>query len=119
MMDARTLEALQASIAKWERNAEAKTPEDVKMGPAECPLCMTFNSLFVLKTGHTECFGCPVFEKTGLHGCNGTPYDIALTDYLEWSDGDEDAASKFASKAASEVAFLKSLLPSEDAGRAL
>lgn len=40
-MDAKTLEALKASIAKWERNAEAKTPADVLYGAEACRNCFT------------------------------------------------------------------------------
>jgi len=108
-MNAQTLEALKASIAKWERNAEAKTPDDYKTGQDDCPLC----KLFIAVSDLDMCVGCPVAEKTGEDGCSGTPYLRAWQARSKWSFEPKSTKHRAASHAAArdEVAFLKSLLP--------
>jgi hypothetical protein len=104
-MDAKTLEALKASIAKWERNAEAKTPDEFKLGWSECPLCDLF-----LDPG--RCGGCPVFNRIGERFCRGTPYINASWTSSWWTSSDQSSFRDRAHAAArDEVAFLKSLLP--------
>ena len=105
-MDAKTLEALKASIAKWERNAEAKTPADYRIGEIDCPLC----GLFIYPD---RCEGCPVFAKTGERFCRSTPYMLASSLRTWWSEGDNAFRDHAQSAARDEVAFLKSLLPEE------
>jgi hypothetical protein len=108
-MDAKTLEALNASIAKWERNAEAKSPEDAKLGSEYCPLC----HLFANGSEKSPCEGCPVKLKTGLGGCEETPYWAADWAHDDWLDGDA-TAEDFHAAARKEVDFLKSLLPTSE-----
>lgn len=105
-MDARTLEALKASIAKWERNAEAEKPDKYLTGVNDCPLC----ALFYAK----GCVGCPVRDHTGWALCDGSPYQEAFDAWERWDDGD-GAADEAHALAREEVAFLKSLLPAEEA----
>jgi hypothetical protein len=105
-MDAKTLEALKASIAKWERNAEATDPFEFKISEKDCPLCAMF------KIGSDECKGCPVFEKTGATFCRETPYIPAATARRDWRCGDVPADRAHAA-ARDEVAFLRSLLLEE------
>lgn len=88
-MDAKTLEALKGSVAKWEAIV-AGTGED--HGQMNCPLC------YVFIIG--DCEGCPVMAATGKRFCAGTPYEA----YYE---------SAKRSDAADELAFLKSLLPQD------
>lgn len=95
-MDARTLEALQASIAKWERNAAIENIEDAKLNVSSCALCNVFYA--------DRCHGCPVFEL-GHYQCDGTPYDDAHAAYGNYNIG------AFRTAAKREVAFLQSLLP--------
>lgn len=103
-MDARTHKALMASIAKWERNAEAKTPDDYLTGPEDCALCMLFFS--------KDCHGCPVSARTGESTCYGSPYGDAFLAWLAWSRWERGEPALAAHAAArKEVAFLKSLLP--------
>lgn len=104
-MNAQTIEALKASIAKWERNAEAKTPRGYKTGPESCALC----KLFFWK----DCDGCPVAQNTGSLFCNGSPYEHAWEAYAVWRIYPKDAERRDRAHAAArdEVAFLKSLLP--------
>lgn len=106
-MNAETLTALKASIAKWERNAEAKTLAGYKTGPNDCPLC----KLYFWR----GCISCPVFEKTGAKGCELSPYEDAWTAYDHWERKPKDAERRDSARAAArdEVAFLKSLLPEE------
>lgn len=101
-MDAKTLEALKASIAKWERNAKAEYPEEYNTSAFDCPLCQLF-------LGYRDaCRGCPVASATGLTHCNMTPYKAATEAALQWDKDDGEAARDVA---LGEVAFLKSLLP--------
>lgn len=103
------LVALNASIEKWERNALAEHPHEVKTSPADCPLCNLFYG--------GKCVGCPVRERTKVDGCAGTPYDGAAAASAAWryTDADKDqyatVRDRFRQAAAEEVAFLKSLLP--------
>jgi hypothetical protein len=103
-MDAETLKALKASIAKWERNAAAKKPEDFLVRASDCPLCDLFYE-------RDLCVGCPVAAATGKSACSGTPYHSAHSAWLSWQHGGRSARSH----ARKEVEFLKSLLPAEEA----
>jgi len=105
-MDKKTLRALKASIRKWERNAKVKYPDKYLVDSDDCPLCGLFFDL--------DCEGCPVMQRTGRRGCGDTPYieaSRARVDW-EWDYGPMEAAHDAARK---EVAFLKSLLPAEEA----
>lgn len=65
-MDAKTAEALEGSIKKWEAIVEGTGADQ---GPHNCPLCqMFFNNV--------DCEGCPVREATGKPVCNDTPYTL-------------------------------------------
>jgi hypothetical protein len=97
-MDDETLTALRGSIAKWE-GIVAGT--DVDRGASNCPLCQLFRPQGAY---NSPCRGCPVYQDTGLKGCEGTPYDHYN------SDGEGAKAL-----AQAEVDYLKSLLP-ENAG---
>lgn len=94
-MDARTLKALKGSIAKWEAIVAGTGTDE---GPRNCPLCVEFWGDY--------CKGCPVRDKTGHHGCIGTPY-------AEWERADVTAATTPAlvALAQAELDFLRSLLP--------
>jgi hypothetical protein len=104
-MDALTLEALKASIAKWERNVAAVTPDDVELGYMACPLCTLF--------WDDDCKGCPVAMKTGKVECDSTPYYDAYWAFNNWIllGSSSVAGEAFRSAAQDEVDFLKSLLP--------
>ena len=106
-MDARTLEALKSSIAKWEKNAAAETPADAHVFGSSCPLCALF-----AREDEEYCKGCPVYERTGDSDCFGTPWEKASQKWLRWKKG---AETDFHDAAREEVAFLKSLLPPEEA----
>jgi hypothetical protein len=110
-MDAKTLEALKASIAKWERNAEAETPAQYLTSGSDCPLCEMFVR-YMRSEG--VCTGCPVFGATSQKGCFGTPFHAADDARYAWvyNEGTKEAAHE---AARAEVDFLKSLLPAEAA----
>lgn len=127
-MTPETLAALKASIAKWKRNAVAKTPEEYLIGAANCPLCVLFKNSECLGGW---CIGCPVFEATGNILCDSTPYDNAHDAHTIWLDNDAPLRHHVAGveqgrwavellrddahrAALAEVAFLESLLPDED-----
>ncbi len=102
-MNAKTLKALNGSIAKWEAIV---TGTGVDAGPSNCPLCLAFRNFSM---GGVSCLGCPVRDTTGEDGCAGTPYE-------KWEDlaesGQRKANTPELKKAArAELAFLKSLLP--------
>lgn len=92
VMDAETLQALRASIQKWERIVAGTERES----ESQCPLCEKF-----CVNSRDYCRGCPVAEKTGQRHCDGTPY----YDFRDDGQSSVDAQR--------EVDFLKSLLPHE------
>lgn len=93
------LEALQGSIAKWERIV-AGTGKD--HGVDDCPLCQMFNTE---SAAYRPCRGCPVYEKSGRSLCSSTPY----SDFSYAKRNANKAGMAFAAEA--ELDFLKSLLP--------
>lgn len=95
--------ALEASIAHWEANAVAETPEEASVSGRDCALC----GLFV----PNDCEGCPVSAKTGKISCRQTPYYDALDARECWEEFPSDSANRDAFHAAArdEVAFLKGL----------
>lgn len=95
--------ALEASIEKWERNACADHPDDVKLGPEYCPLCQLF--------WEDDCESCPIAAHTGQIFCKDTPYERADIVAYRWEDypDSENLREAFREAAEEEVAFLKSL----------
>lgn len=75
-----------------------------------CPLCQLFIE--------NDCKGCPVSDRTGEGGCEGSPYrdwlaatyyDVAI--HGQRAQNRQNPEALEAAKA--ELAFLKSLLPSD------
>jgi len=104
-MPQETLTALQASIARWQANAVAKTPYDVRLGIEACPLCALFFD--------GACKDCPVMAKTGRRGCAGSPYGAAEMALYMWRSAphNHERRGAFRAAARAEVEFLESLLP--------
>lgn len=102
-MNKKTLTALKRSIAHWERLANGKRRAYEDIGPEDCALC----DLFL----HKECEGCPVFGKTLVRGCNGTPYSHAHFVIMNSKMDDPFDDPLFRRAAKTELRFLKSLLP--------
>lgn len=108
-MDQRTLEALKGSIEKWRRIVYKGASNG---GPEDCPLCQLFNT-YEHKYGLAgeKCVGCPVMERTGVSGCEGSPYEkIENSFYVDPINEDP----KVLKHAKAELAFLKSLLPPQE-----
>lgn len=94
-------------------NALAEEWKDAKLGPSNCALCRIFRKRNCDDYGF--CRGCPVAEKTGLPGCNGTPYIDLVKAHHEWMDAGTGEEAAFARKAfreaeVQEVLFLLRLL---------
>jgi hypothetical protein len=103
-MTEQTLEALEYSIAHWERLASGERYDGEGIGPAYCALCNMFYN--TTKTQLLACVGCPVLTHTGQRYCNDTPYHAA--ELAIWGDGGCDS-SEFLHAAKAELEFLKSL----------
>lgn len=97
-MDRKTLTALKKSIKHWEENVEKSKKEILNYNDIDgtnCELCCVF--------GNTFCVGCPVYKKTFLTHCNGSPWrsvNISIS-----------AGKNTIEPCEKELAFLKSLLP--------
>ncbi len=97
-MEPTTLQALEESIAHWQRLSTYQHKKGEKPVVTQCALC----NLFV------NCFPCPVRQRTGVDGCGMTPYGKAnsLFNYTQHTQSD-----KFLKAARKELLFLVSLLP--------
>lgn len=106
-MDAKTLEALKGSIAKWEAIV-AGTGED--RGADNCHLCAIFrpNRHLVFTPNQEPCLRCPVREASGEPYCRNTPYEA--WDAVDSEDGRADTPEAKAA-AQAELDFIRSLLP--------
>jgi len=101
-MNKKTLNALKGSIRKWEKIVSGT---GVDNGKDNCPLCEL----------SLVCEDCPVFKKTGLEGCEGTPYDAWVNHQRKVHNKHrwrilEDGLPEDGLKVL-ELKFLKSLLP--------
>lgn len=106
-MDARTAEALEASIRHWQENVNAQRAPEASTSPEDCALCRMF-----FRNGMRDaCRGCPVFKKTGKSHCDDTPYDLALPAHENWEHGYGGIAMRdaFRIAAKAELDFLISL----------
>ena len=129
-MDQATRTAVLDSIRHWRENAEATRPSAASIGADKCALCVKFSYKLY---GPAACKECPVYKKTGLAGCGGTPYheakgvlttwkDLArlegkvsadMEDFLARKIAEAKAKQGFQDAAAKEVRFLESLLLEE------
>lgn len=86
-------------------------------GPHWCSLCKRFNAVYVGGCREESCKECPVFEKTNLKFCEGTPYDTVEDAQIEYEGNAEcgDPAfydtDEFKEIASQELEFLRGLLP--------
>ncbi len=104
-MDAKTLEALKGSIAKWERIVRGTGGSQ---GSDNCPLCQIF------LRDNERCYGCPVQKAVRKHLCRGTPYAdlwIPADTAYEFSEGHMAKNDESRLAAQAELDFLRSLLP--------
>lgn len=114
-MNKKTRAALMKSIAHWERMLISFKTD--KPTCEQCELCRLFNPpLWVPRPN--DCFGCPVYAKTGKQYCNETPYISAAESYrkaerdLRGTNTEPvKPSTEFKKLARQEIKFLKSLLP--------
>ena len=98
-MDDITLNALNESIAHWQRYADGLGEGEGEPVTTNCSLC----GLFYMN----DCVGCPVRNSTGRINCRLTPYGDAYDAYTRFGP----QSQKFIEAAKIELEFLKSLLP--------
>lgn len=103
-MNDEALRALRGSIEKWRAIVNRTGGDD---GIRNCPLCQLYYE-------GNGCPGCPVAEHTGEGFCRGTPYTdwtaaFSPTRYMLIADTPYRVAL-----AERELAFLESLLPTEE-----
>jgi hypothetical protein len=103
-MTPRTLQALKASIAKWDKNARVRNLDNAQIGVEDCALCLLFHE-DVRGYDEEPCVGCPVAAATREPYCGGSPYVNASHERRFGTP----AAFRAAAKA--EATFLRSLLP--------
>lgn len=107
-MPKKTLVALKASIKKYEAYLGAEHPDEIILGPGNCPLC----NLFYMAPD-AWCVGCPIFEWTLKEACEGTPYEELVDAHDNWErNATAEAKDKVMVAVAKELAFLKILYPS-------
>ena len=117
-MDEKTREALEASIAHWEKNARSPYWDEVSTRAEDCALCAQF-----IVGDNPDCAGCPVSTATGKDLCRGTPYPAASSARQRWCRASQERSANmpeavaFRAAAQAEVDFLKGLRP-EDEGTA-
>lgn len=67
-----TAEALEKSIDHWHRHATGTAGPGEEIFGKDCALCALF-----LDANAEECHDCPVYERTGEHLCESTPWQQA------------------------------------------
>lgn len=102
-MDAIARKALELSIRVWEEKLGTPVLE-LRFGPAHCPLCHMYNTSWQTQE---PCLDCPIYNKTELRFCRGTPYE-KVSRALErgLNNGIYDIIKE-------EIQFLKNLLNPE------
>lgn len=121
-MKPETFKALKDSIRHWKRMQKMTLRQRVAEGNKEepsgpnCALCARFyfNGDFglhcrLIEGGAVE--ECPVAEKTGMIGCNGSPWWDAFNAFYFTS------SKAWKKKAQAEIDFLESLLPKKEGAK--
>lgn len=95
--------ALKSSIEKWKTIVLFLEKDRLALAPyADCSTCALCHLYSVEESGfNPDCTRCPVYYKTGITGCAGTPFDAF---YDAHDRGTELRAAR------REVRFLESLL---------
>ncbi len=107
-MNPETLQALEESIAHWQRLSTHQHKKGEEPGAEACALCHKFRKVNGQWSLTTWCKGCPVKEYTGKTLCAGTPYTFAAIEFNQLRHTQSD---KFLKAARKELLFLVSLLP--------
>jgi hypothetical protein len=98
--------ALELSIEKWKKNTKVQRKSQARIKAESCPLCAMFANTNDEDTLLDElCNGCPVKARTGIYGCQGTPWEKARDQYHDKLASVQD----FHKAAQAEVEFLESL----------
>lgn len=107
-MDKRTRSALEESIVHWEELAGLPFGQvhTIRANGSACALCQEFYEK------NNVCDGCPVAERTGQGGCEGSPWHSA---YSAKFSADEDGLKydRWKKLAKEELEFLLSLRETE------
>ena len=92
---------LELSIEKWKDILDGTgTDEETN----NCALCITHS---------TTCHSCPVYKKTKLSGCNGSPFSV-WHNHKRLCDKGTTTCSECRRIAQDELKFLKSLRPAKE-----
>jgi hypothetical protein len=104
-----TLEALNHSIAHWEKNAQALDPIEASLRARDCALCRLYRvPKRSCKKAMNACQGCPIMKTTGVNICLATPYIKANFAYENWcTEETEEARAAFQAACQDEIDFLK------------
>lgn len=108
-LDAIKRQAILDSIACWEEKlslARQGKYSEIKLGGDNCPLC----KLFCHGKYYEHCDDCPVFKKTGLHGCDGTPFTEVKMAMGRIKLGVNVYFVELPQRIEEEIRFLRSLL---------
>lgn len=112
-INAKAKRALEKSIEKWELNllhAQRADWSAITLNCRTCALCCEFLIDYEgrMFPDQSRCVGCPVYERTGLKTCEGTPYYevVNIMHRKFFNVHDEEALIDAISR---EVEFLKSL----------
>jgi hypothetical protein len=98
-------EALEISIATWEKKRDGTDPRDIVIGVNECALCKEF-----FRRTEDYCSGCPIRKKTDRILCNGSPYSIAEHFLRRWKRySDDDSRQNWVMAAQEMIDFMKDL----------
>lgn len=111
MMDAKTREALEGSIAKWQAILAGTGTDRMS---TNCPLCQLFYDEFDEEYNSDyrtlNCSGCPVRGHTKQTDCAGTPYEAWVKAGGRGKTADTPELKDLAQ---AELDFLVSLRPEE------
>lgn len=110
-MNKKAAKALDESIAHHKRMhdfASVDEFEDENPGARHCALCALYCQISNIDS---PCNGCPVMEKTGCGGCNGSPWEAAFDAYIEWKNNPDSkkARTKWRRASTKEIKFLEGL----------
>lgn len=113
-MDQKTRDALEASIKHHEECLAESRPDLIQLGVKSCALCRQFYK-YDRENNELNCDGCPVKERTGENGCEGSPYEDAFDLMLTWESSEEEAdRDRYRAAEQCEIDFLKSLRPKDE-----
>jgi len=101
---------LEASIEHWIHNRD--NPETATLGPRSCDLCHQHRTIINDPYGNQilSCGQCPVYQKTQMVACVGSPYIAAVEAHDNWATTpNPDTLPAWTSAAQAEIDFLISL----------